>query len=239
MREPIFLVGAERSGMLLMELMLGAHPDIVWGGEFDYALDWEAQEYADWPPLIPYWRHLAFSPVVRQLRLKVDPTLSFPELLWSLLDQQRARAEGRQVGVTVHDHFDRLLRLWPHGRFIYLKRGVPADADAEERRLRESDRLWRRIAGEIPMQRRLEIRYESLIAFPRLELERACQFLGVEYDASMLGRPHVALGEDGAFARVESGLHPASQDIPRASAPRRLARFLGRRAAFTRSLLGD
>ena len=36
--EPIFLVGAERSGTTLMRLMLDSHPDVAFGEEFEFAV---------------------------------------------------------------------------------------------------------------------------------------------------------------------------------------------------------
>lgn len=37
--EPIFLVGAERSGTTVLRLMLDHHPKIAWCSEFEYAVD--------------------------------------------------------------------------------------------------------------------------------------------------------------------------------------------------------
>ncbi len=193
MGEPVFLLGAERSGMLLLELMLAAHSKIAWAGDFDFALDWAESEHADWPPLIPYWQQLAYAPRVRELRLLIDPTLRFPELVRSLLAQQRARSEAALFGASAHRHYHRLLRLWPDARFVYLKRGVPGAGDlasAALKALRDADREWRRIAAEIDPQRRLELRYESLVAEPGSELRRVCAFLGVAYDAAILSLPH-------------------------------------------------
>jgi len=43
MRDSFFLLGAERAGLLLVELMLAAHPDVAWEGDFDRALGWDAE----------------------------------------------------------------------------------------------------------------------------------------------------------------------------------------------------
>src|SRR6185369_10561789 len=52
----------------------------------------------------------------------VDRSLSYPQLIDSFLQQQRARSNKPLVGATVHRHFDRLLRIWPVARFVHLVR---------------------------------------------------------------------------------------------------------------------
>ncbi|MGL5077751.1 MAG: sulfotransferase, partial [Waterburya sp.] len=37
-KQPIFLVGAERSGTTLLRLMLDNHPQLAWCYEFEYAV---------------------------------------------------------------------------------------------------------------------------------------------------------------------------------------------------------
>jgi len=178
--------------MLLVELMLAAHPDIGFGGDFDYAISWsdsEYAEYAEWPPLIPYWQHLALSPRLRELGLKIDPALGFADLVRSLLAQQRG-ATAWPFGVAAHGRYDRLLRLWPRARFVYVSRATSREAVAREAAsLRESDRSWRKIAAQIEQNRRLELRYETLLANLPTELARVCGFLGVSFDPGMLSLP--------------------------------------------------
>ncbi len=186
MSDPFFLLGAERAGMMLVETMLAAHAELRWGGDFDYALEWQDAESSEWPPLIPYWQHLAFSKRARQLGLRIDPALDMPSLLRSLLAQQRGERPG-PFGVAVHAHYERVLRLWPSARFIYVARssartgGAP---DLEQRRA--SDLAWRRIASRIDASRRIELRYETLLTHLPTELARVCGFLGVSFDPEIL-----------------------------------------------------
>jgi hypothetical protein len=234
LRDPFFLLGAERAGLLLLELMLTAHPGVRWGGDFDYALAWTDSEHADWPPLIPYWQQLALSPRVKQLRVKIDPTLGFADLVRSLLDQQRGSGD-LLFGVAAHDHYDRALRLWPRARFLHLARSTSrgtaeTDAASDAQFLRESDRLWRKIAAEIEPNRRLELRYETLVADLPGELRRVCDFLGLGFDAGLLRVPVAAPPLPDA-SRAEAS-------APSLSAPgsRRFARAIGKRVA---QLLGE
>ncbi len=234
MREPFLLLGAERAGLLLIELMLTAHPELCWGGDFDYALAWSDSEYADWPPLIPCWQQLALSPRVKQLRVKIDPTLGFADLVRSLLEQQRGDAV-KPFGVALHDHYDRALRLWPHARFVYLARNTPrasatAEPSSDVQRLRESDRMWRKLAAEIEPSRRLELRYEALVADLPGELGRVCDFLGVGLDEGLLRLP-VAAPQLADAPHAEVAARGAG-----APSPSRFALAFGRRFA---QLLGS
>ena len=191
MQDAFFLLGAERAGLLLLELALSAHPLLAWDGDFDFPLDFEEPELGEWPPLVPTWQKLARSPRVRARRLRIDPALAFPALVRSLHAQQRERARAPLFGLSVHGHYDRLLRLFPAARFVYVGRSggrVPASSGASAA-LRESERAWRTIAAEIHPQRRLELRYEQLVAAPARELGRVCELLGVCFEPRMLTGP--------------------------------------------------
>jgi hypothetical protein len=214
--EPFFLLGAERDGLLLLQLMLGAHPEVAWRGDFDFALAWPANAANEGPAVTSYWWQLALSPRVKELGLRIDPTLAFPELVRSMLEQQCG--DGRlQPGVVISENYERALRLWPRARFLHLARGVPRN-ESERLRLRESAFAWRRIAAEILPDRRLELRYETLVSDVTGELARVCAFLGVRFDSDLL--------------RIPVGTPRTERLLPSFSdAPGRFARGLGERFA--------
>jgi hypothetical protein len=200
MDAPIFLVGARRSGTTLLRLMLDGHPEIAWPTEFDYAIDWREEE-GGWPRLEPYHEHLALSRLARDAGASVDASLSPPDLVRSLLDQLRARSSKPRFGVTVHQHYERLLRLWPGARFIYLLRdgrdvarshvemGWNGNVWAGAQAWSEAERSWRELAAQLTPDRRLEVRFEALVAEPRRELQRICDFVGVDWHTGMLRYP--------------------------------------------------
>lgn len=198
MANPVFLVAAERSGTTLLRLMLDGHPQIAWPCEFDYALEWPVSDEADAPDLFDFWLALSESGQARQARVEIDPALGVPELVRSLYGQLRARTRKPIVGVTVHRYFERLLRLWPEASFVYLVRdgrdvarshvemGWAGNVWAGARDWLEAERAWRALAQRIPAERRIEVRYEALVAAPAQELARICDFLDVEYSPDML-----------------------------------------------------
>jgi hypothetical protein len=222
--EPFFLLGAERAGLVLLELVVAAHPEIAWGGVFDFALDWPESEYSDWPPLVPYWQRIALSQRARRLGLRIDPTLDFPSLVRSFLEQTSATAR-RPFGVALHGYYERAVRLWPEARFVYLAHAPARDAAREGAGmdLHQSEVAWRRIAARVPERRRIEVRYAALVTSPASEIARVCEFLGVSFDPGLLQAPARATAE------------PCAPSV--APPPSRIQRFARELAAHCPALL--
>ena len=196
--EPFFLVGAIRSGTTLLRLMLGHHSKICRCHEMEYVASAIAGR-ADWPDVSSYARELPGHHDFRVAGFVPDASLPFPELVHDLFTQLRAQDGKELAGATVHNHFDELTRLWPNARFIHLERdprdvarscvvtgwaagNVWAAADIWI----AADDAWRRLEARVPESRRIEVRFEGLVAQPEVELERLCRFLGVSYEPGML-----------------------------------------------------
>jgi hypothetical protein len=198
--EPIFLVGAERSGTTVLRLMLDQHPQLAWCVEFEYAVD-RMTDQGETPPLEEYYDWLQTHRIFRLCDFKIDPRLEYPQLIESFLLQERDRTRKNLVGATVHRHFNRLLQLWSNARFIHIVRdardvarscvgmGWAGNVWGGVERWIEAERLWAQMRRSVPAERRLEITYESLIADPRNALVRVCNFMGIPYDDRMLRYP--------------------------------------------------
>ncbi len=196
-RAGLFLVGAERSGTTMLRLMLDHHPSIAWQNEFEYAVD-RIGPGAEFPALGSYSEFLENHRVFRANGYAIDPSLDYPGLVRSFLEQRRARAGKPIVGATVHRHLGRLLHVWPEARFIHLvrdprdvapsviKMGWAGNVYHACRRWRDAERDWDRVAESVGEGRFVEVRFERLLADPGEELGRICAFIGVPYDESML-----------------------------------------------------
>lgn len=197
LNKPYFLVGAERSGTTVLRLMLSHHPSIAWCNEFEYAVDILRNEDV-WPSLPDYYNWLETHRIFQASKFKIDPELSYPELVNSFLCQHRDRCSKTIIGATVHRHFDRLLRIWPNAHFIHLLRdgrdvarscigmGWSGNVWTGVERWIEAEQLWAKLKASLAPDQYIEVTYESLISDPQATLEQVSTFIGIPYDSNML-----------------------------------------------------
>jgi hypothetical protein len=199
-QDPIFLVGAEYSGTVLLRLMLHNHPQITWCDEFEYAVTW-VDHQGRFPDLPTYHDWLSTHRIFQSRGFIIDVNLSYPDLVHSFLEQQRERHQKPIVGAIVHEHFDRLLALWPKARFIHLVRdprdvaqscvetGVAGNAWTGVQRWLTAELLWEGFSLQLTSDRFIEVRYQDLMADHLTVLNDLCTFIGVPYDNAMLRYP--------------------------------------------------
>lgn len=194
--DPLFLVGAERSGTTLLRLMLDHHPRVAFLPEFEYSVEWLTAE-GQWPPVDRYIDWLRMNRLLEEPGLSVRRRDSYPLLVDDFLRQKRERDGKEHVGATVHRQFDRLLWIWPGARFVHLVRdprdvarssirmGWAGDTYTALDRWLHAERLWDGVCEKVAEERRCEVSYERLITEPDDELRRLCAFIGVPFDAGM------------------------------------------------------
>ena len=196
---PYFLIGAERSGTTLLRLMLDAHPLISWTHEFEYVVkridspnSWpDMSSYIDW--LTKNWSFLATG-------FKIDRTLDYPSLIKSFLTQKQGTRPI--VGATCHTHYDRLLRLFPNAKFIYLLRdprdvarsnigmGWAGNVWTGVDRWIEAVNLWERVKQKLEKDKSyIDVKFEQLIVSPEETLSAICNFMNIDYDSKMMSYP--------------------------------------------------
>lgn len=195
--QPVFLVGSERSGTTLLRLMLDHHPQIAFFFEFAYSV-LHMPEDEGWPDLQDYYRFLEADRIFLAAHLSIDERLDYPRLVDDFLRQKRDRDGKPIVGAVVHHHFDRLLRIWPDARFLHLVRdgrdvgrsyiemGWSGNMYTAVEGWCRAEGLWDKLRLTVPEDRRIEVRYETLVREPAATLSRICEFVGVPYDAAML-----------------------------------------------------
>ncbi len=193
---PVFIVGALRSGTTLLRLMLDHHPEICIFNEFEYSVEWVRN--GSLPRLDEYYRHLDSDRMFLHQKLQIDRSLSYAELVRSFFDQA-TEGSGKPIrGGTVHSNFQFLPRFWPNARFIHLVRD-PRDVARScvgmhwvgnvyhgSRYWLEPIQRWKEFAPTLADAQKHQLSYEDLIRNPEAELAKICDFLGVNYSASML-----------------------------------------------------
>jgi hypothetical protein len=196
-KQPVFLVGSERSGTTVLRLMFDHHPDIAWYGEFEYCVDF-LPDGGGWPDPASFHRYLAGERAFRATGYPIDPSLDYVGLVSSFLRRKLDQDRKRIIGATVHTHFDRLPRVWPDAKFIHLLRdgrdvasscigmGWAGNVWVAVDRWIVAEQLWSRLSRELPPGRSIDVTYESLIREPEAALTRVCEFMGATFSPSML-----------------------------------------------------
>jgi len=208
---PYFLIGAERSGTTLLRLMLDAHPLISWTHEFEYVVEridspdsWpDTGAYIDW--LSKNWNFLTSG-------FQIDRTLDYPSLIKSFLTQKQGNCPI--VGATCHSHYDRLLRLFPKAKFIYLLRdprdvarsniaiGWAGNVWTGVDRWIEAVNLWERVKQKLEKDiSYIEIKFEQLIVSPEETLSSICNFMNIDYDSKMMSYPEYT-----TYSKIDIGI---------------------------------
>lgn len=198
--EPIFLVGALRSGSTMLRLMLNNHPDITFVGELEYVAPVISDE-GDFPTLEDYYSYLQSHYGFLLDKPAIDKKLSFPELCHSFLTQHQQVRKTSFIGATVHNHFSRLPFLWPKARYIKLIRdgrdvarsfipmGWAGNVWKGVEHWIESEREWSYLKTKLPKSSWIEIKYEEIIENPEIQLSILCKFIGVPFRKEMLDYP--------------------------------------------------
>jgi len=194
--QPIFLVGAERSGTTLLRLMLDGHPNIAFQSEFEFVVDYFQGD--NYPSLDDYYEYLTTDRIFQSDNWVIDRTLDYPQLVNSFLVQKRENTGKYFVGATVHRHFDRLLKIWSDAKFIHLVRdgrdvarscmnmNWAGNVWTGSERWIEVEQLWSHLKANLDCDQYIEVHYETLIAQPKQILRDISHFIGTNYDPLML-----------------------------------------------------
>ncbi|GLS26064.1 sulfotransferase family protein [Marinibactrum halimedae] len=206
---PIFVVGPLRSGTTMLRLMLDHHPDMNIFGEFECAVSEAINN--QWPSIEHYHAFLKTDREFADMKLSVDSTLNYEQLVKSFLRQQYLRNPVKKVGASVHSRMDMLPKIWPQAKFIHLLRdprdvakscigmGWVGNVHEGTQYWIKPERHWEALEKSIPESQRYTVRYEDLVAEPEKELSKICDFIGVPYSDEMLN-----LEKDTTYSRPDA-----------------------------------
>lgn len=195
--DPIFIVGAERSGTTMFRLMLDHHPQITVVPEFEYVVDMLAGG-KEWPSIEAFHSYLRSDRIFLAQKFTIDTELDYPALATSFINQQLLREKKSFILAVVHRNFDKLKRIWPSARYIHIVRdprdvarscihmGWAGNVWAGTERWIDAENTWRHLKMQLLSHLHLEIREEDLVGNPEKVLQNVCGFIGVEYNRRML-----------------------------------------------------
>lgn len=207
MRNPVFVVGAARSGTTLLSVLLGRHSRLAITPETGFY-----RELAPWlrlaplvgvEPLLRRWRRLPeLGLTAGQVSARCGSTPRAGALLDAILDLYAEARRKPRCGEKTPLHLryvPQILRDFPEARILCIYRdGRDAALSLHAmpwgpRRLETAAHAWLKAVGMMqeaatayPAHFRA-IRYESLLADPRAQLGAAMQFIGLELEQSQLG----------------------------------------------------
>jgi hypothetical protein len=195
--DPVFLVGAERSGTTLLCLMLDHHPKLAFLRGFEFAVD-QLDDTGKYPHNInQYHEYLQHHRMFSAFGLHIDPQLSYKQLVQSFLTQKQQRDKKMLIGATIHHKFHQILHIWPQAKFIHLLRdgrdvalsnidmGWAGNMYTGVERWIEAELIWQQMQTQLSPAQQLSIKYEDLIINPKQILTVICNFLQLEFDEAM------------------------------------------------------
>jgi hypothetical protein len=239
---PFFIVGNDRSGTTMIRLVLD-RGDVAIPPESMFLVDFarvrRSGDLSDPEAAESFVRRVWEHPRVRLWNLPGGPP-SVPSGL-SHEDAYRfgveapfrayARAQGKERWADKTPlylaHLDELDAVWPDARFVVLVRdgrdvalslmhvpfgpnNVWASARFWADGIRRGEEAERRYPGRV-----LTVRYEDVVADPRSETRRICEFVGLAYEDDLLAiertdASKVLKDQAGWFTNVWAGINPSA-----------------------------
>lgn len=198
--QPIFLVGAHRSGTTMLRLMLDGHPQLSFKFESEY-ITHEITDQGTLPELSHYYEFLQYDRIFQSNQLTINPQFNYQELVNDFLSQTQAKSGKALVGTTVHVKFYQLAKLWPQAKFIYLYRD-PRDVASSCIEMGwagnvwfgvegwlKAESYWQKVTESVAPEQCFTLSYEALVTDPVQKLTEICEFIGLDYDPLMLSYP--------------------------------------------------
>ncbi|MEL7354083.1 MAG: sulfotransferase [Cyanobacteria bacterium J06560_5] len=210
---PIFLVGCPRSGTTLLQQILDAHPDIAVAPETHFVRRFwlEQAQYGD---LLKDENYRAVIRAIAQTAEFSEMGLSaehyeleawrkprnYATLLTLLLEQFRQKHGVCIVGEKTPNHLlymQILQTLFPQAKFIHIIRDARAVVNSwrtvpwSTGNVTGDAKVWQRYmdtARRLPPAEgsMMTLHYENLVMTPKDCAQKICNFLSIEFDASML-----------------------------------------------------
>lgn len=230
--DPVFIVGAPRSGTTLLRAMLNRHPRIGLSDEtyYFYYVYLRRRTFGDLAdPANRKSLIESYAATQRMHRLKVDLSrlkerlmatgTSYPAFFATIL-QFYAEAQGKvRAGEKTPHHawyVDTLLEWYPNGRVIHLVRD-PRDVCASlfnvpwgRKTATANADLWVNLTRAAERgqgnPRFCRVRYEDIVADPERVMRELSHFIGEQYDPAMLSTTPVSTADKPWFLRSHDAL---------------------------------
>ena len=194
---PVVVYGPLRSGTTMIRLMLNGHPLLSAIGESDFIFDHVRLQGKSWEYNIS---SLNSDRIYQDSPIRINNNLDGRAAAMDMADQIGKYNGGIPV-LMLHRHLSICAHLLPDLKVIRLMRD-PRDVARSSVGMGwagnlfhgldswlETERSWRTFSSNYPDVPKHVLRYEDLVTDPQRELEKICNFLGIEYNIEMLSYP--------------------------------------------------
>jgi hypothetical protein len=220
---PIFIVGAPRSGTTLLSAMLSSHPRIAIAPETHFiAHDYRTQSHVDLSDdrvLARVWNHFVEGAWFEYLKIDARRVFeqirgqqhrTFESIFSAVLNAYSVSVNKPRWGEKTPGHYlhvDTIYEWFPNARILTLIRD-PRAVCASLTQVPWGNRYVtfhaKRWLDAVAMLKRFQndsrmyaVRYEDLVRDPVDQLRQICDFLGEDYSQEMIGRENCTLSVGG------------------------------------------
>ena len=209
---PFFLVGCVRSGTTVLRLMLGHHSRVCNCDEMDYVTP--ALVGASGPVAVDeYAERLRRDRAFNLLDYQIREDLDFEGVVRDFLAQRSSVDKAPVVGATVHHHFEEMPRIFPEAKYVDLRRDARDVARSCGKKGRAgsawggaaiwlaASASWDRLREQVPAENCFELTYERLLEDTVGVMTELCEFLGLQFEPSMLD-----IEKDTTYSKLNPGV---------------------------------
>ncbi|MBT5305260.1 MAG: sulfotransferase [Candidatus Scalindua sp.] len=216
-KKPIFIIGAERSGTTMLQLMINGHSNIAIPYESSFIIHYyhKLEEFGDLTvqknkynlvsKILSFREVSKWNKTVEAESLELRGVTDYSGII-DLVFSEYARLHGKcrwgdkTPGYT--PHIDIINKLFPDCQFIHIIRDG-RDVALSLKKLWGSNSIiknleyWKetvvlahKMGNMLDPTKYLEVKYEELVLNPQAVLEIVCQFLGEKYENEMINFQH-------------------------------------------------
>ncbi|MGK0173698.1 MAG: hypothetical protein ACI9AT_000058 [Ulvibacter sp.] len=239
---PVFVVGVDRSGTTLLNMMLDSHPDMF--------ITYEQRTIINFYEKLSYYGDLTVEEnsirLINDILNDANVKLNFPtatlanfnvkecnsfahiiKSLYSVVLKNNNKLIWGDKDPIYTEHIETLHEIFPDAKFIHLVRDGrdvalslmtktwgPNTFSSAIKFWEKNVQITRRLLKMLDSAQTIELKYEYLVQSPEENLQQLCSFLQLEYSEKMLNSySEKALDNNQIKARI-SGVHKNILDRP-------------------------
>jgi len=242
---PVFVVGVDRSGTTLLNMMLDAHPDLL--------ITYEQRTIITFYKKLTSYGDLSLEKnrieLITDILADKNVKLNFPNASLADFDLNECQTFTNIIknlyGIALEEqgkliwgdkdpiytqHIEILNEIFPNAKFIHLirdgrdvalslvtKKWGPTTFTNAIMYWERTIHMTRRLLRMINNAQTIELKYEDLVTEPEANLRKLCEFLQLEYNDKMLNS-YSAKALNNAIVKTQvSGIHKNVLDKPNTS----------------------